>query len=743
MAFNYCDNSTSYAFSGTMYENPSHGTARLNYIPSIRSTAKLGFTTDTSASEYCKLQYIVNNKTAYIGRYSDYTTSSSYTTTSNADVVTGGITYSVSNSQTTSYLGSYVTISDENPQLTGSLYSSLTESTTVYKGSHSNTSTNSVTTSGDVYSVSNEAYTAYAGSDVFTDTKDYTPESPWYSKSTEELTASVYAGSNVFTQNNTWSPIPPWYSVSQEQLTRSIYGGYTLLSSSTTWELVEPWYSKSEKTNSYYSDSDVITQNSDYTPTPPWYSASTEQLTRSDYAGSEVTTSDVSYEIVSPWYSKSEIFNTFHAGVDYIESDVSWQYIPSPYYSLSQNSDIALYDPNLYHGTFRNISNSYQMLAEFDNWNVRHPDATFYDWDYSKINESSESYSLVVDYPGTNMAESTSVTSEYESYNANAQTTGYISVSGKRISFVPAYGDFKYTSNFTRVNNGSYSMSYTSSWNGFTGYFTNNSRKIIGNPWYAIGGYNGLKYIVMFSTNNNSTIKYANDSKSCDTSGVRFIMTDSEKLFLPQSKMDSLTSVKDYMKSFTLSGNGPIAVAFISGYSISGKSTTFSYNYAEGYGPNEFLIDAALYANIVTNNYENQSMAVYKGFSGTERTYSYSFLSSKSTWHISASSSTGRYDISRSSSSESSYTQISRSKSSSRYDISASSSIESSYTQISRSSSSSSTYTQISRSSSTGAYSYSKSSRSTSTQASLSSRSSYTNATVWRESSTTTNNFNI
>lgn len=527
---NYKSGNT-YALSGTEYINPTHGTARLNIQVGSR-TDKYGLTTDTTAKNYCKIEVKVGTKTAYIGRYSSYTTSSNYTTTSIGDVTTGGITYSVSNSQTTSYLGSYITISNGNPALTGSLYSSLTESTTVYKGSNSNTSNYPVSTSGDVYSVSNKAY-------------------------------SVHDSVLQTTDLNSWNSTGAIYSLSQGSVRSLLNNG-------------------GSPAVSYYVNS----------------SAST--------------------------------FMDFYLG---------W-------------------------------------------YNNAYPNATLYTYDYSLGQEKQDIYTLMDYYPGTDMSKSTSITSRYELYADGAQNTGYYTLSGKNQTYNPSYGHFNYTTNFTQSNTGSFSISYTSSWNGLTGYFTNTSRKIIGNPWWGAGGA-AFKKFIAFSTNNNSTVGSTATTNFYDKTGVRFILTATDNIsFLNEARWKSLVSGADCMRYFSLAGNGPMAIMSVTASKVSGKSTTFSYKYTEGRNQNTLSIDAGLDLHIPTANSQSQAMLVTKKFSGTIRTYNFTLLSSRSSWNISASYSSNRY-------------------------------------------------------------SYTKSSRSTSTQASLSSRSSYTVATVWRQSSTTTNNFNI
>lgn len=434
MAFNYRDNSTSYAFSGTEYENPSHGTARLNYIPSAGSTVKLGFTTDTSASEYCKLRYAINNQTAYIGRYSSFTTPSMYETTSEQEMTTGGITYSVSN----------------------------------------------------------EAYSVH---DSILETTDLNP----------------------------WNSTGAIYSLSQESL--------------------------------------------------------------------------------------RSLMDEGHAG----------------YYTNSSESSV--------------------MEVELDNYNFRHPNATLYTYDYSLAQESQEAYKLLDYYPGTDMTKSTSITSNYELYNVGNQTTGYYSLYGKKQSYIANYGWINYTTNFTRNNTGSFTISYTSSWNGLTGYFTNTSRKIIGNPWWGAGAA-AFKKFIAFSTNNQSTIESVANNTFYDKTGTRFILTSTDGIkFLNTDKWKTLVTGVDCMRYFSLAGNGPMAIMSVTNSTVNGKSTTFAYKYTEGYNQYSMSIDAGIGLQLPTTNTESQMMAVHKDFSGTIRTYDYSFFSSRSSWDISASYSSNRYSI--------------------------------------------------------------------------------------------------
>lgn len=84
----YNDHTTSRILSGKEYTPSSFGTARLNVRTGYGTNdiVKYGFTTDVSASQYCKLAFHVNGKTARIGRTSSRSTSSSSSGNTNATV---------------------------------------------------------------------------------------------------------------------------------------------------------------------------------------------------------------------------------------------------------------------------------------------------------------------------------------------------------------------------------------------------------------------------------------------------------------------------------------------------------------------------------------------------------------------------------------------------------------------------------------------------------------------------------
>lgn len=74
--------------SGTAYVNPTHGTARLCVKTGSASTAtaKYGFTSNSSATQYCGLRIKLNNGIAYIGR--SETKASTISTTSSTTLQT-------------------------------------------------------------------------------------------------------------------------------------------------------------------------------------------------------------------------------------------------------------------------------------------------------------------------------------------------------------------------------------------------------------------------------------------------------------------------------------------------------------------------------------------------------------------------------------------------------------------------------------------------------------------------------